>query len=153
MNGNEPNARKATVFLFAFIASLPAHAFACTMVYGNGWQGCVETPEREPVQFDRWGAVATDKSNGAFGAADTVSERARAIKKAIKKCKDNKGVHCEIRLIYRNECAAAVSGSGWDFFNSDPDRETAISTAVRRCEEKDTDCKVVYTRCSYAVSR
>lgn len=144
---------KATLaLLLAVIAATPCRSQACTIVRGNGWQGCAEAPEREPVWFDRWGAVATDKSTGAFGAADTVSERDRAIKKAMKQCKKNNGVNCEIRLVYRNECASMVSGKEWDFFQSDPTRDGATSIAMRRCEEKDTDCKIVYTRCSDGVS-
>ncbi|QWP75708.1 DUF4189 domain-containing protein [Lysobacter sp. K5869] len=121
-------------------------------MHGNGWQGCAETPEREPVWLDRWGAVATDKSTGAFGAADTVSERDRAVKKAIKQCKKNNGMNCEIRLTYRNGCASMVSGKERGFFQGDPARDGAISIAMRRCKDKDTDCRVVYTRCSYGVS-
>lgn len=145
--------KTTTALLLGLCCAAPAQALACTLVQGHGWQGCVEAPERTPVWFDRWGAVATDPSNGAFGAADTVSERDRAIGKAMKRCKNDRGVRCEVRLVYRNACAAMVSGAAWDFFQSDPARDVAIATAMRKCEDKDSGCKLVYTRCSEGVSR
>ena len=144
--------KTTTALLLTLIILMPGNSAACTMVYGNGWQGCAETPEREPVWHDRWGAVATDGSTGAFGAAYTVSGRDNAVKKAIKQCTKNKGKNCEIRLIYRNECASMVSGKEWDFFQSAPTTEDAESIAMRRCEGKDIDCNVVYTRCSHGFS-
>lgn len=145
--------RAMTTIGLALALCFPWRASACSMIYGNGWQGCAEAVERQAVWYDRWGAVATDKSNGAFGAADTVATRKKAISKAVKLCRKNKGVDCQIRLVYRNECASMVSGQHWDIFHTAASREEAISIASSRCQQKDNGCKVVYAACSEGVSR
>lgn len=141
----------ALVALLASCCLLTNAAFACQVVRGNGWESCVDAPTRDTVWHSRWGAIASDKDNGAFGASDTVSDKQRAQKKAIKACRKNKGVNCELRLTYYNGCASIASGKQWEFYQSEKSREQAISLGLQRCSQEDSECKITYVACSHAV--
>lgn len=144
---------RVAVALLGVAIFLPTSTFACQVVRGNGWEGCVEQPERETVWYSRWGAVATDKENGAFGASDSIADKRRAEKKALKQCRKNNGTSCEVRLLYADGCAAVVHGKEWSYFQSHKYRDTAIETALNRCRQKDSECEITYVACSQAVGR
>lgn len=138
--------------LFIALAFVPTHrAIAtCDMQSGNGWQGCAERPEAATVYYDRWGAIATDESNGAFGTSEWVARKAAAEKKALKQCKKNQGIDCAIKYTYRNECVSVITGKKMNYFQSNVSEEVAISYGMSRCQKEDSDCKVFYVGCSLA---
>ncbi|UZW58857.1 DUF4189 domain-containing protein [Lysobacter enzymogenes] len=118
------------------------------MQRGNGWQGCAERPEAATVYYDRWGAIATDESNGAFGAAEWFARKDNAERKALKECRKNRGIDCAIKFTYTNECVSVITGARMNYFQSSVSDQAAISHGLRRCQEDDSDCKVFYVGCS-----
>lgn len=151
-SGSTPGLQMKTAASALLIFSLAAlgKTHACELQKGNGWQGCLDTPERAPVHFDRWAAIATDESNGAFGSAEWFSEKKRAEKKAIKQCQKNGGVNCAIKFTYLNQCASVVSGDRLNFFQTGSSREDAIARGLSRCKAEDAGCEVFYVGCSPA---
>ncbi|QWP75709.1 DUF4189 domain-containing protein [Lysobacter sp. K5869] len=123
---------------------------ACDLQRGNGWQGCAEQSGAATVYYDRWGAIATDESNGAFGVAEWVARKDSAERKALKECKKNRGVDCAIKFTYKNECVSVITGSRMNYFQSSISDQAAISHGMSRCKMDDSDCKVFYVGCSLA---
>lgn len=128
----------------------PFQSCACEVERGNGWQGCAERPQAATVYYDRWGAIATDESKGAFGAAEWSNRKDRAENKAIKECIKMGGISCTIKLIYKNECVSVVTGTRLNYFQSHVSDKVAVADGLRRCQEGDSGCKVYYVGCSSA---
>lgn len=123
---------------------------SCEMQRGNGWQGCAERPEAATVYYDRWGAIATDEANGAFGTSEWMTRKASAESKALKQCKKNQGVNCAIKYAYRNECVSVITGTKFNYFQSNVSEEVAVAHGMKRCNEHDSGCKIFYVGCSLA---
>lgn len=146
---------KAPLLLAAVLVALSSAPFHgalanCDLQRGNGWQGCAEQPEAATVYYDRWGAIATDESNGAFGVAEWVARKDNAERKALKECKKNRGVDCAVKFTYKNECVSVITGSRMNYFQSSISDQAAVSHGMSRCQKEDSNCKVFYVGCSLA---
>lgn len=143
-----PSAFALTVFVVMSFAPFGNANASCDMQRGNGWQGCAEQPQAATVYYDRWGAIATDESNGAFGTAEWIARKDGAEKKALKECRKNRGIDCAIKFTYTNECVSVITGARMNYFQSSVSDQAAISHGLRRCQKDDSDCKVFYVGCS-----
>lgn len=142
---------KHTLTLTVILLSGPfGNASACppgsVLQTGNGWQGCVQTSS-SPVWVDRWGAIATDETTGAFGSASSEVSKKKAEKYALSMCKE-KGKECKVLFSYYNQCVSYVTSKNTYFIRTDSTLEQAVSNSMARCEREDEDCRVFYSRCS-----
>lgn len=125
------------------------------MIPGQG--GCYSPTEEmdsepAPVYQDRFGAIAFQddafgNSAGASYGADSI-EQAKSI--ALGKCGD----HCEIVYVVRNQCMAAVQGTGEIApvgLGASTSLERATKRALKQCRKRGgVDCSINHQSCSYA---
>lgn len=104
----------------------------------------------------RWGAFAYDPEMSKVGMAGGMSGRGKAIKAAMAHCQAKGGVDCRLMLAYYNQCAVAgigLNGNGPSYvmFRSAATLEEANGIALDDCRKNgSSDCKVVFSDCSYA---
>lgn len=141
-----------TPITLLFVAALLVvrQASACppgsVLQTGNGWQGCVQNSS-PPVWVDRWGAIATDETTGAFGSSSSEASKRKAEKYALSMCKE-KGKECKVLFSYYNQCVSYVTSKNTYFIRTDSTLEQAVSNSMTRCEREDEGCRVFYSRCS-----
>ena len=99
----------------------------------------------------RWGAIATDKVNGFFGAVTDYANKREAKKAAIAQCKANGGSACEFKLSYYNQCAVIAWGDSSYSIQSKETVNAASQLALPQCSESTNNCKIVYADCSLPV--
>jgi hypothetical protein len=101
-----------------------------------------------PAWATRWGAIASDGSAGAFGAAEGMRSKRRAKNAAMASCKETGGQRCKVDLTYSNQCAVTVVGRKTHLSQGAATVEEATDIGLRRCREVDDDCRVYYSACS-----
>ena len=97
----------------------------------------------------RWGSIASGLTS--FGTVVGMRSKRLAEKSALSKCKasgDGKG--CEVWLSFYNQCGVVVIGASSMSTAGGPTIEEATQIAKKKCEIKNTTCKVYYAECSYA---
>lgn len=121
-----------------------------------GWEGCApmgggEDEEPAPAQPQwntRWGAVAV--TDGAFGYSHSWPSERKAIKEALRQCKnDAGGATCHVRLTYHDQCVALAWGDGGNTAASAVNIATAERMALDLCSKETGNCKIYYSGCSY----
>ena len=80
----------------------------CNPFPGNENNGQPQQPQGR--WETRWGAIATDKVNGFFGAVTDYANKREARKAALAQCKANGGSACVFKLSYYNQCAVIAWG-------------------------------------------
>jgi hypothetical protein len=155
--------------LFLFLSSLYttfAQAQCAPGVSSAGNPGCIpqDRPEspyfhgnpdqlqqrlnQQPYKWaDRWGAIATDAKTGDAGTVEGLQTKLAAEKEALARCGSTGASHCQVRLTFHNQCAAAALGSGELGLAGAPSEDQAKQRAVAKCGNSDT-CKIVYSACS-----
>ena len=121
-----------------------------------GWEGCAPmgggedegSASAEPQWQSRWGAVAV--TNGAFGYSHSWPSERKAIKEALKQCKnDARGATCHVRLTYHDQCVALAWGDGGNTAASAVNQAKAEQMALSSCSQETANCKIYYSGCSY----
>lgn len=127
-------------------------------VDGPGWYGgdgypCVTTPNMPQERWDsRWGAIALSASTGKMGAAAKRITQKYAERAAVRQCKAASGASdCEVRAVYRNECAAYARWGDSFAIYAAPSIEDASLGALATCNEHGGGlCQILYADCSLA---
>lgn len=144
---------------------------------GQGVQGCAPIPgAAQPSQSarpsgeweSRWGAIAEDKAptpgqSLATGAAVSQKTKKAAVQAALDMCRGQGGNRCEIRISYRDQCAAiADPGSeagtivgGVSSVSRAPTLQDVRSLALRECSRANSgaSCVISYSACSMSEFR
>ncbi|MBW8810952.1 MAG: DUF4189 domain-containing protein, partial [Lysobacter sp.] len=102
--------------------------------------------------LDRWGGLASD-GQGNWGISKDKTSKKNAISTALNECKLRGGRTCEIRLTYKNQCAAVVADGSATSTASDKTEREAINRATSLCEEDGgpSKCWTYYSGCSFPV--
>jgi hypothetical protein len=101
-----------------------------------------------PIWSDRWGAIAMDYSNGSAGGVKDGVTKDGATGLAIDRCRESGGTHCELTIVFMNQCVAVAQKSGGGFISTATaaERPQAAERALTRCAD-DGACKLVYEFC------
>jgi hypothetical protein len=100
---------------------------------------------------DSWGAIATDAKGGKMGVASEMSEERVARATALSACEADGGKSCRVDITYVNQCVAMVVGKfGYGTAHA-PTKSKATAIGLSNCKEKDEECEVYYSECSYPV--
>jgi hypothetical protein len=102
------------------------------------------------IWADRWGAIATDATNGGVGTAVSMSSKRKAEKAALEVCRTKGGSGCKLSLTYYNQCGAMAWGATHMATASAQTIEKASELAVDSCAKGSTDCQIYYADCSMA---
>jgi len=114
--------------------------------------GDAEPPPLPGPQWQtRWSAIAT--GGGGFGAAVNMTSKHRAVKDAMRACKQTGGgKNCILMIAHFNQCAAVSWGDGSYSASASAGRiELARELAQTGCSGQTTNCRVLYSECSYPV--
>ena len=118
-----------------------------------GAQGSGQS-ERGPIWRSRWGAIAIDfgRSNAGIGVSVNASSKRKAKNEAMADCRAKGGQNCRINLIYDNQCAVVVAGTGYGRSQGGATVEIAAAYGLRMCEKAGIkDCQIYYKACSLPV--
>lgn len=63
----------------------------------------------------------------------------------------NGSPNCKLELSYHNQCVAIAWGSTNHVVAGAPYVDMAKTNAMRLCDQRSQQCKIVYSECSYAV--
>lgn len=173
--GLRPRAVKMTI-KFLLLASLCAYSGialaeggTCPAGYypigGQGAQGCAPIPnyhgDDEQGSFapqeqwqKTWGAIAIDETvnDGGIGTVTGLPDQQAAVGAALAQCRSSGGSDgCELLLSYQNQCAVIVSGVKYLNAHSAETIELASSSAIQKCSQRTTGCKIYYSACSAPV--
>lgn len=99
---------------------------------------------------ESWGAIAFTMAG--FGYAERASSQAEAEQTAIVDCERRSGTACaaEDVIAVPEACLAVAQGrSGFGFALGAEQRSTGRD-AVSDCDSRDSDCRVVYSGCSFS---
>ncbi|SFK98586.1 protein of unknown function [Lysobacter sp. cf310] len=125
---------------------------------GPGVLGCAPIPDggaesvgSGPKWATRWGAIATDGANAAFGAASDIPRKRAAQKEALAQCKARGGQACKVDLVYYNQCAVMITGDFKYLSQGAESVRVATEVGMKRCGELDAGCRVYYSGCSLPV--
>jgi hypothetical protein len=113
------------------LASLPAHADSNT-------------------KDKFYGALAYDTVTGVYGLSDSQPDKESARQDALSRCRDERGVNCQISGQFWKVCVAVATGNDKNFafaYGDDMSKET--SSALRQCQkhDKDNSCRVPSLHC------
>lgn len=111
-------------------------------------------PERPPPpQWDsRWGAIATDSSNGSLGAVTGMPSQGEAERAAMSKCVAKGGTQCKLQIWYKNGCAAMIVGNKEFNVQSAATADEATHLGMKICtSDGDANCHVYYSACSLPI--
>ena len=125
---------------------------SCIPIPGYNQQQQQPNPPRPLGHWEsRWGAIATDESNGVVGSSTGMLKEQQARDAAIADCKSKGGANCKFAVSYANGCGAMVVGD--KRFNVDraATEQEAIQLSMKACTADDTNCHVYFTSCSQAV--
>jgi hypothetical protein len=131
--------------------------------YDGGGSPCNNTPEQptEPAVHwaSRWGAVANSVTTGRIGTSAGQSNRREAKRTALRQCGNDNGIKdCKVVMTYHDQCSSIAEGT-YTSSKEGPATTTvatavasttfeAFGLAIKSCEKKATDCKVVHIECS-----
>lgn len=101
-----------------------------------------------PKWEDRWGAIATDASNGGVGTAANRSSKREAEKAALTSCRSKGGNKCKISLAYYNQCGAMAWGDSYAVTRGAGTLQEASEDAMKICGENTKNCSIYYGECS-----
>ncbi len=128
---------------------------------GQGWRTCVpipgsvdaqQPPAAPPPRWeDHWQAVATDKQKAVIGTSINSSSSDDSAQAAISDCHAKGGVSCEVQITYRNGCVAMVVGKTLMNTQGEATKAEAERSALAKCGESDTSCRVYYSACNLPV--
>ena len=126
-----------------------------TTPIGAGPIGCAPIPANSSSSakwLDRWGAIASD-SRGGWGISTEAPSKKQAITAALDDCRRRGGEGCEIRLEFRNQCAAVVADGSISITASDSTEKDAIKKATDSCKKNGSPekCWTFYSGCSLPV--
>ncbi|APP74566.1 DUF4189 domain-containing protein [Xanthomonas vesicatoria] len=155
------------LILIVLLLGLPLAAFAqtaCPVGVAPGSPQCGpdsgtsranEAPPQPTGEWIKtWGAIAGSDSTGEAGTAANKISQTEAEEAAIRQCEIGGAGDCKIDLVYRNQCAALVSGDSGSFFQASPTEQRAIEIAKRKCAKNGGgSCKVVYSECTSPIFR
>ncbi|MFA0925037.1 DUF4189 domain-containing protein [Xanthomonas fragariae] len=119
-------------------------------------RGDIPAPPPRPTGewIKTWGAIAHSSLTGEAGSAVGKLSESDAKDKATRQCAMGGASDCQVKLVYRNQCAALVSSRTQSFFQASASKENSIEIATRVCEKSDTGvCKTVYSECSEPIFR
>jgi len=157
------------VGLYACSGTAWAEGGSCPAGYypigGQGAQGCAPIPNYQSNdqqgsfvpqgQWQKtWGAIAIDETvnDGGMGMVTGLPDKQAADGAALAQCRASGGSDgCELLLSYQNQCAVIVSGASYLNAHSAETIELASSSAVHKCSERTTGCKIYYSACSVPV--
>lgn len=118
----------------------------------NGQSNGHMPPPQPTVRWaDRWGAIATDYTNGnnSLGTSVNMSTRRQAEQAALTDCQAHGGQQCRIETWYGNGCAAFVAGNTTHISTHAETQDQAIEIGIKTCTKGgDVNCKAYYTACS-----
>lgn len=128
---------------------------------GQGWRTCVpipgsagaqQPPAAPPPRWeDYWQAIATDKQNAVIGTSINSSSSDDSAQAAVSDCHAKGGVSCEVQITYRNGCVAMVVGKTLMNTQGEATKAEAEKSALAKCGEADTNCRVYYSACNLPV--
>lgn len=107
------------------------------------------TPQ-EAIWESRWGAIAIDPQTGAAGTVTGYRTKSEAQAAALQDCGSHGSKTCKVNLAYHDQCAAIAWGSSSHGTGSGPYEPDAKREAMLGCKDSSTDCKIVYSACSYS---
>jgi len=111
--------------------------------------GSTPSPPAPPRWEHRWGAIAIDLSNLAFGGAANKRSPEEAAGAALINCERAGGTDCNLKTPHADQCAALVQGKSYFATAYDHTESEAIIAAMKRCQgAKDPDCHAIYVACS-----
>ena len=122
-----------------------------------GYQDSLRDREAQPQQPQaiwerRWGAVAIDKDTSSVGVSESQVSKSAARTESLQHCTSERNSHhCEVKLVYYNQCAALAWGTRFYGTSGAVDTNQAEEHALERCAKGATDCKIVYSACSLPV--
>lgn len=124
-------------------------------VYYQGPNGAANQAQQQSAPAyrtyleDTWGAIATDKVKGAFGAAVGMTSEKKAEVVAEFECRNKgNGDNCEVFATYVNSCIAMVVGNNRAFTQSADTIDQASKIALNNCKAEGSECRVYYSECS-----
>jgi hypothetical protein len=128
---------------------------------GQGWRTCVPVPGANNAQQplaappprweDHWQAIATDKQKAVIGTSINNSSSDDSAQAAVSDCHAKGGVSCEVQITYRNGCVAMVVGKSLMNTQGESTLAEAEKSALAKCNEADTNCRVYYSSCNLPV--
>lgn len=88
---------------------------------------------------------------GGYGYAAGMRSKRAAKRAAINECVESGGTRsgCEIKLVYKNQCAVFAWGGGYGITWRDATIEKASASALEDCHRRSPSCKIYYSGCSY----
>lgn len=116
-----------------------------------GYGGGARPVDPGPQWETRWGTVAIDHENGAFGSAEAASTPRQAKRRAKAACKAQGGRNCRVGEPYFNQCIAVAWGDAWISTYSAETVARASLLAVEDCSLHTGDCQIFYSACSLPV--
>jgi hypothetical protein len=114
----------------------------------NQGQGASTAPQ--PRWADSWGAIVIDAQTGSAGTVVDRQSRSAAVRDATHDCASKGSPNCRLSAAYYNQCAAIAWGSGGFGTATNPTVEGAEKDAMDGCNQRASDCKIVYNACSMA---
>ena len=120
---------------------------------GDGSQQPVQ-PQQQPraVWATRWGAIVIDDDTGQAGMVVNYASKSEAVDAAMHDCQEHGSPHCQVELVYHNQCAAIAQGGNSHLSAGGPTRENAEAYALDKCKQgAKTNCTIYYTGCSLPV--
>jgi len=150
------------VSMFATFAACAQCAPGTTMYYSPTNAYCGPDPNyRAPQQApqrpaevwqDRYGAIAGDDKKGILGIATDMRAEGAAKDAAMLDCNAKGGVACQVKIAFRNACAAFSTGDTQYTVVARPMLEDAISAGIKGCMETgDRNCRTALKVCSTPV--
>ena len=101
----------------------------------------------------RWGAIAIDYKNGAFGAVSNKRSKEAARKQAISSCIRNGGAQdacVKDSVVYSNKCGVVVESADFTVFFTGEEQTRTKLDALWACDHhSQMQCEILYAECSY----
>jgi len=155
---------RTTFSIICITASVTAFSQCAPGIPGAGNPGCIppdvpgspggQYQEPQPIPQalweSRWGAIAIDSSTGEAGTVTGRRSESEAKSDALRDCTSQGAKSCKIDLTYHDQCAAIAWGTGHYGAAGGPHESDAKKEAMQGCEVGASDCKIVYSDCSYA---
>ncbi|WP_372393515.1 DUF4189 domain-containing protein [Xanthomonas sp. NCPPB 3582] len=157
---------RSMIFLSFFFAGASLAQTACPSGVAPGSPQCgpdsgtsrgdIPAPPPRPTGewIKTWGAIAHSSVTGEAGSAVGKLSENEARDKATRQCAAGGATDCQVKLVYRNQCAALVTSQGNSFFQASASKQKSIELATKVCEESNSGvCKAVYSECSEPIFR
>lgn len=89
-----------------------------------------------------------DYDNGSAGGVKDGATKEGAVQLAIDRCRESGGMHCELTVVFMNQCVAVAQKTGGGFISTATaaERPQAAERALNKCGD-DKACKLVIEFC------